>query len=434
MKDANNLKQFLQINNIQSLVHYFNLVKSNTHKEKKYQHFYYQLLNQTQKFDTKKIAERIYIYVNDIKQYPVCKQCHKKVDFLMYKKGYSNYCSIKCALKHLYNDPDFRKRSTQKRFKTNLKKYGKKSANLNPSKTVKNFFLKQKEQFQNIKQIYTKDQVFQLLNSEEYNYKRYIGKGNVRKLKKENLCLYKSILQHTKEFIPKVVHYHFSASLLIAAIYNFNVDKILCKCKTRICFDPYKPQLIENGFCKQCFNIKDLNNIKPGFNIQKYKIKYGDQYLEKWHQACQKRSKKSIETQLKNKKENNIHSSVSKVSIQFFKTLYQKLKDKQNIYTWFLNTQYIVFLTKKDLQMLKQKNIDKHIFYLDFWQNNKVIQFQGSYWHRNTKIEDQLRKRILQENHNMKVLYIDQNQYYKNKQNIIQECLNFLENDNEITK
>ncbi len=131
----------------------------------------------------------------------------------------------------------------------------------------------------------------------------------------------------------------------------------------------------------------------------------------------------------KNKNGDSSLLNVSKVSLEFFKEIVSRLKNKDNIYTYFLNHEYIVYLTKKDLTILKENNIDKHIYYLDFWQNNKVIEFNGTYWHKNLQLEDTIRKQILEENHGMKVLFVDECEYYKNKEKVLNECINFLENE-----
>lgn len=166
-----------------------------------------------------------------------------------------------------------------------------------------------------------------------------------------------------------------------------------------------------------------------GFCIGNYKVRFGNEYEKYWNEACQNRAKKALETHFKNKEGSEQLESISKVSIEFFKKLYEKLDNKDNIYTEFLNHEYIVFLTKHDLKILKENNISKHIFYLDFWQDNKVIEFNGTYWHRNLKNVDEIRKRILEDNHGMKVLFIDECEYYQNEEREIEKCINFLKGD-----
>lgn len=422
LRNANNLKQFLQINSFRALNTYFGFIRDKRFNyDKQFQHFYFQLLQKTKNLNTDKIAERIYVYLHNITQKPKCPICGKEVKFFRWEKGYNQFCGISCGLKGKYKNPQNLISANQKRIKTNIQKYGQKGSNINSKEKVSQFYNKQNEQYQAITELYSREEINQLLNTKRYNYKQYLGKGKVRKLKKDNLKLYKSIIQQTKKFQSKIKHYTFSASLLIAAQYNFDVSKLYCKCGSIICFDPCKPAMIENGYCKLC--------NKPGSSIEKYKKIYGDDYQEKWHEACKIKNEKYLNSLIGNKRNEGILvNNVSKISIQFFKKLYKKLNNKENIYTYFLNHQYMIKLTKQDIQLLKKENIfNKHVFYLDFYQNNKVIQFNGSYWHRNTQHEDELRKKILEQNHNMKVLFVDQLQYYNNEQQIINKCINFLQ-------
>ena len=59
--------------------------------------------------------------------------------------------------------------------------------------------------------------------------------------------------------------------------------------------------------------------------------------------------------------------------------------------------------------------------------NNKVIEFNGTYWHKNLKHVDEIRKYILEKNHGMSVMFVDECEYYKNPDIILAKCVNFLE-------
>lgn len=419
-KEAGDLQEFLQINSTNTLVRYFNALKNNKTEDKKYLNFYQQLMQKTKNLNCE-MGEKIYALLHNITQKPKCPICGKDVKFLSYFLGYAPTCSISCGKKYSYSDPQKLLSANQKRIKTNLQKYGQKGPYNNAKETVTTFYNKQNEQYQAIKQLYSREEINQLLNTKRYNYKQYLGKGKVRKLKKDNLKLYKSIIQQTKEFQLKIKHYTFSASLLIAGQYNFDVTKLYCNCGAILCFDPYKPAMIEDGFCKKC--------VKPGPDIEKFKLKYGQKYKEQWAKFCKQKNKRFTQTINKNQKEYGINylRTTSKVSIQFFKEIYNRLKDKTNIYTHFLNQELMIPLTEEDIILLHENGIEKYSFFLDFCQNNKVIQFNGSYWHRNSQKQDELRKKILEENHNMKVLFVDESEYCHNKQNIINECINFLQ-------
>lgn len=219
--------------------------------------------------NTNKISEMIYAVKNNIKQKSICINCNKNdVFFISHKLGYSRFCCQKCAsqyimlnisdktkekIKNKYKDQNKKYIANQKRYKTNLEKYGYISPNKGKaSKVVKSFYEKEKEKYDNIVELYTKDEVNELLNSEEYYYKQYFGKGKMRALKSKNLKLYKSIIELTKEFVPRIPHYNFSASLLIAAELNFDVSKNLCDCGKTILYDVDNLIIKKNGICKFC--------------------------------------------------------------------------------------------------------------------------------------------------------------------------------------
>lgn len=58
-------------------------------------------------------------------------------------------------------------------------------------------------------------------------------------------------------------------------------------------------------------------------------------------------------------------------------------------------------------------------------KTKKVIEFDGTYWHSETKLRDEVRDKILIKN-GYQVLHIDEANYRKNKDNVIKECLEFL--------
>ena len=41
--------------------------------------------------------EKLYWYVHNINNYPLCPICHKRVNFISFSKGYYKYCSLKCS-------------------------------------------------------------------------------------------------------------------------------------------------------------------------------------------------------------------------------------------------------------------------------------------------------------------------------------------------
>ena len=60
--------------------------------------------------------ERVFWYKNGLTEYPTCKVCGKKVNFINTTKGYSKYCSAKCV----NNSPDVKSKKSQ----TSINKFG----------------------------------------------------------------------------------------------------------------------------------------------------------------------------------------------------------------------------------------------------------------------------------------------------------------------
>lgn len=82
----------------------------------KHKDIYQWIDNKTNYLDNSTISEKIYHITNNLTKSPVCKTCDKKVRFISYQKGYSTYCSSKCAK----NDNDNKEKYKQ----TCLEKYG----------------------------------------------------------------------------------------------------------------------------------------------------------------------------------------------------------------------------------------------------------------------------------------------------------------------
>lgn len=434
------IKKYLEQHNIKSLINYLKQAQYRNGNIKNNE-IYYQLLSNTQHIQTNNIAQRLYLFLNNIKEIPKCQFCTNNLKFRSFKVGYSKVCSKKCAvlyhtkyhakqiynhnydkilfgIKNMYKDDNKRILANVKRRTTCLQKYNSNNGMTHQknSQIVKNGYTKISQELNDIKKLYSKEQVSRLLNSEQYFYKQYFGKGNFRKLIAIQKVLYKSIIEYTNQYKQYIKHFNFSARLLIAA-QNFNISQNRCLCGKHILYNPYIPALQKNLTMSCCHN--------GGFSPSYFKIKYGQEWEQHYINAVAARHKKANETI-----ELNGNNSISKISKEFFQILYTKLKNKNNIYTGFLNKEYLVYLTKQDRQLLKKHNLVQACFYLDFWQNNKVIQFNGSYWHKNLTQKDNLRKIILQQHHNMQVLYIDQIEYYHNKQDIINQCITFLQGDN----
>lgn len=110
----------------------------------------------------------------------------------------------------------------------------------------------------------------------------------------------------------------------------------------------------------------------------------------------------------------------SKVSQELFWEIYKKLNKKQKNQTYFaeLNEEYFLRVNHNKI----------NIIFLDFKLDEKIIEFDGEYWHRNSKEKDDLKDELLIEK-GYQVLRIKELEYYKNKKKIVNKCLKFLKNE-----
>jgi len=57
--------------------------------------------------------------------------------------------------------------------------------------------------------------------------------------------------------------------------------------------------------------------------------------------------------------------------------------------------------------------------------SNKIIEFNGEYWHSKTKEDDKIRYSIMKDL-GYKVLVIEEKEYKENKSHIIKKCIDFI--------
>lgn len=72
-------------------------------------------------------------------------------------------------------------------------------------------------------------------------------------------------------------------------------------------------------------------------------------------------------------------------------------------------------------------DIDRHFIFADYVYKNKIIEFDGNYWHKNSeKIDKQ--KDLIYEKLGFKVLRVTEKEYKQDKNKVILKCLKFLNN------
>lgn len=156
------------------------------------------------------------------------------------------------------------------------------------------------------------------------------------------------------------------------------------------------------------------------FTLEKCIKKYGEEEgLKRWK-----------ERQLK-WQENYKHLNYSKISQELFWNIYFKLNDK-------------CFFAQNDNGMMDNsgKNHEKRVLTsntsvsLDFYypKTNTIIEFDGDYWHSDTreyvnKHRDIERDNSLKKAGYNKILHIKESEYNKDKEGTIQKCIDFLKGD-----
>ena len=277
-----------------------------------------------------------------------------------------------------------------------------------------------------------------LLKTDDY-YLRLLGKAKNRTLMKENPILYNSIYFHTKCLDELTVNQNkFSMRILFLVKSNGNINNIKCKiCGENIPTFNYSIGYY-NDICLNCFHTKKVKY--PTINW--FKSKYGDDwevyykidrqniknkkvgslswYKKKYGDILGEEKYKEITYQRVNNIINLKQMSYSKISQEIFWEIYNQLNEdeKKDCYFKELNYEYIIILN----------NI---YFFPDFKYKNKVIEYDGIYWHEKRIKKDNIRNDVYRKN-NIDYLIINENDYCRNNKNnnTIIKCLKFIRNEN----
>lgn len=260
------------------------------------------------------------------------------------------------------------------------------------------------------------------------------GKSVNRKLMSSNLSLYKSILFYSEPLnILNKVSNKFPARVLFIKNFKGNLENLICKnCNKDYC--KYNIQRQDfNSFCKECYyNVapkypqKKWFILKYGKNWEKFyekdrikissfKVNSKEWFINKYGIDESKKMREKYIFNMVERIKNLKTKRFSKISQELFWSIYDKLSIKDNCYFKELNSEF--FLRKNEF-----------IFFPDFVYKNKIIEYDGIYWHDSEK--DDIRNKIY-EDLGYEVLIINSDEYNrKNKpKEIINKCLNFLENE-----
>jgi len=259
------------------------------------------------------------------------------------------------------------------------------------------------------------------------------GKSTNRKMMSRNPKLYKSIYNHSSSLndLNKPTK-KFPTRILFIRDYNGDLNKLKCPiCNNNYCLFSYEKNYF-NKYCKKCFNEKIKNypqkewfkekygeNWEIEYNIDRKKIREikvnsVNWFIKKYGEDFEEKRKTYLDNQveriskLKSKR-------VSKISQELFWEIYDKLKDKSNCYFHELNKE--VFLHN-----------DGKLHFPDFVYKNKIIEYDGKYWHNKDKDDE---RNIFYTNLGYKLLVIDSDEYNRKKKpnNLIEKCIKFLINE-----
>lgn len=180
---------------------------------------------------------------------------------------------------------------------------------------------------------------------------------------------------------------------------------------------------LKKGYSKKESKEK-LKDRQATFSLEKCIEKYGEvEGRNRW--------KKRQEKWLSNYKKNNF----SKISQDLFQNLYDKIKEDFNeIYFATLNENKEIDESNKNYEFrlsLNNKVILPDFFIKDI---NKIIEFDGAYWHGEYKRDDFNKTREIKRdksiiNSGYKIFHIKELNYYKDPEREIQKCLDFIYND-----
>lgn len=211
----------------------------------------------------------------------------------------------------------------------------------------------------------------------KYNF-NFNSKSLIKQIKCSDKNLYDSIFELTK-------NQYLQSNKFTERIYRL--------------FNNYSEDKIEQ--CKYC---------KNPLKFYTYELGYGNSE----HNIC--------------KTCNHSINGVSLISQKLFWSIYKKLDLKEKQFCKFseLNIEKKIYITDKDKYSLPEviDKLNKNCYFIDFIFNNKIIEFDGTYYHKD-KDKDVAKDKFL----NLKgyeVLHIDELEYKNYPEQILNKCIQFL--------
>lgn len=182
--------------------------------------------------------------------------------------------------------------------------------------------------------------------------------------------------------------------------------------------------------------LKVNSDLPFTFTIEKCIQKYGEEKGIEIFNERQEKWSKIMEDKYKNGEYIRVsESKFSKAEVSLMGKIIDLMGLNENEYRS-INNGNVFF-----------NSIDGNVYSYDFLYKNKIIEFQGNYWHCNPIFfnenyfhkhrkltakdiwEYDKTKKILTEKSGYKILYVWENEYENNEEKIIEKCINFLKNN-----
>jgi len=243
-----------------------------------------------------------------------------------------------------------------------------------------------------LNEIYSLDDTKNIFKKNDY-YKNFLGKSKNRTLLSLNPKLFKSLYFHTKIFDNININQRKFTIRLLYLVYDLNFycnncgrknyfnyikNNLICTCS--YCSPKY-PSI--DWFKKTYNNEWEFYYNKRIENLKKLKTNSLDWYIKKYGEKkgqleYRKRYIKQLEN-LNELKENRY----SKISQNLFWKIYDILNNKNDIWFYELNNEYLI-------RIPENLNLNKNVFFVDFKQKNNIIEYIGKYWHNDIEIKERI--------------------------------------------
>jgi len=282
--------------------------------------------------------------------------------------------------------------------------------------------------------IYSIDQTLELIN--KMNNDEIFGRSKNRTLIKKNIILYNSILHYSKPLeIFDRNNNKFPTKIIFIRDYNCDLNNLLCKkCENNYVYYNSQNKMF-NAICKKCYYDMDDFYPQKGY----FKKKYGKEW-----EFFYKQDRITI----KNKKVNSLEWFINKYGEHMGKIKYEEYSKKRvsNILNLSLSSYskisqelfWMIYdnLTEDEKKCCFFKELNREVFinsnnktYIpDFLYKNKIIEYDGSYWHNEVKDN---KRNLFYDNNGYKFLVISDNDFNRQKKpiDIVNKCINFLRDE-----